>query len=67
MTGTAVLAVPPIGTELVTMCCYCRRIQKTQGCWVEDTIPASQLVSHGICRDCFAVLYPDIPIPADVP
>lgn len=34
-------------------CCRCHR-QRVNGIWVENTIPAGAMISHGLCPEDFA-------------
>ena len=63
MTGTAVLTVPADAHELTTICCHCHRVQTADGQWEPRFVPKGELVSHGICRECFAEFYPGVPLP----
>lgn len=46
--------------ELVCICCNCDRIRTRSGAWRDDISPlAGERRTHGICPDCFVVLYPD--------
>lgn len=62
MSGTVLLNVPAADRVIVRMCCHCRRIRTASG-WQHEPMPAGLPVSHGICRECYVVNYPEYPIP----
>jgi hypothetical protein len=66
MTGTDVLDFISAGGDIVTVCCHCSRVRTTEGRWEVRELPSGRSASHGICRDCFAEFYPDVPIPPNV-
>lgn len=64
-------AVPPDGLTyldphgFVTMCCHCRRTNRARQPAAWDWVPAHiesppELVSHGICRVCANLYYPEL-------
>lgn len=54
------LGVPSAQPELICSCCNCDRIRSRSGKWSEDHTPmAGERRTHGICPDCFVVLYPE--------
>jgi hypothetical protein len=63
MNGTAILETPPVGEQLVTVCCHCRRVRFPGGQWETRFLPDQELVSHGICASCFREFYPTIRMP----
>ena len=50
-------------TGILPMCAKCRRIRDAEGKWanVEDYVRrhTDAEFSHGVCPECFEVLYPD--------
>jgi hypothetical protein len=62
MVGTALPSGIVLDRTLVRMCCHCRRVWTTDG-WQHDSVPAGLRVSHGICRECYVVHYPEFPLP----
>jgi PAS domain-containing protein len=62
-------AMPEVDTlyrgreDIVTMCCHCRRTQRSDGSQTWDWVPRyleapPQRVSHGLCASCSAYFYP---------
>ena len=63
------LAMPEVTTlylgqgDIVTMCCHCRRTQRSDGSQTWDWVPRyleapPGRVSHGLCASCAAYFYP---------
>jgi hypothetical protein len=51
---------PPPPANLVCVCCNCDRVRTRSGEWRDDITPhAGERRTHGICPDCFVVLYPE--------
>ncbi len=51
---------PPESPELICVCCNCDRVRTRSGAWRDDITPlAGERRTHGICPDCFVVLYPE--------
>jgi hypothetical protein len=45
---------------MICVCCNCDRIRSRAGVWQEDLTPLTgERRTHGICPDCFVVLYPE--------
>jgi hypothetical protein len=65
MLETAVLTPERIWPEIVKVCCHCRRVRTPSGTWVSPSAVPHGPVSHGICRDCFVIHYPEFPPPED--
>lgn len=61
MVGTSVLSFPHRSEVLVTVCCHCHRVQE-DGHWQSRPVPPDRLLSHGICRECLEVYYPEYPL-----
>ena len=59
MIGTAI-PVAADARELTTICCHCRQVRTPEGRWELRYLPKDQLLSHGICPECFARFYPGI-------
>ena len=69
MFGTTALDDLPFATELVDapssspmicVCCNCDRVRSPSGEWRDDHTPvAGERHTHGICPDCFLILYPE--------
>lgn len=38
---------------MIVVCCVCQRVRQGEA-WVEETVPAGTLPSHGYCPDCAA-------------
>jgi hypothetical protein len=51
--------------QLVYVCCHCGRVRTREGRWHWPEDPPADPVSHGICRACFVVHYPEIPLPPE--
>jgi hypothetical protein len=50
----------PKKPEWVCVCCNCDRVRTRSGMWIEGHTPAvGERHTHGICPDCFVVLYPE--------
>ncbi len=47
-------------TEMICVCCNCRRERTGADEWQEHTPRPGERLTHGICRDCIYELYPDI-------
>ena len=47
-------------SELIPVCCYCRRERSGAGEWREHVPVAGERLTHGICPGCFSTLYPDL-------
>jgi hypothetical protein len=63
-TDGATTANPSAFTGLVSVCCNCDRVRSRSGKWGEDHTPTpGERRTHGICPDCFAILYPEYASP----
>lgn len=51
--------------RLETVCCHCRKVRTASGEWSDPTRPLPDLISHGICRACLVIHYPDVPPPPE--
>lgn len=50
----------PRSLDMVCVCCNCDRIRSHSGEWCNDHTPmAGERRTHGICPECFVVLYPE--------
>ena len=65
MPTTAVLVPPAETAPIVRMCCHCRRVWTADG-WRSPPEPPRGLATHGICRECFVIHYPEFPVPQEV-
>lgn len=49
---------------MVTICCSCKKIRDRQGRWQRvggyEELFSGQQVSHGVCRECAAILFPAV-------
>lgn len=43
-----------------TVCSGCGRVRVDQNHWAQMIVPTSPNISHGICRECMATLYPKV-------
>ena len=51
---------PTTSSRLICVCCNCDRVRMRSGEWVDEHTPVSgERRTHGICPDCFAMLYPE--------
>ncbi len=66
MSTTAMLTSQTDSYEIVRICCHCRRVRTTSGNWVALSSGMTGQLSHGICRECFLVHYPEFPPPDDL-
>jgi hypothetical protein len=64
------LDAPAIGQStlrspnLICVCCNCDRVRSRSGKWAGDHTPvAGERRTHGICPECFVVLYPEFANP----
>lgn len=64
MVGTVLPNRLLLDRALVRMCCHCRRVRTTDG-WDHDPVPPGLRVTHGICRECFVLHYPEYACPDD--
>lgn len=58
MSGSVLLTPTGKDQPYVRVCCHCRRIRGEKG-WQPGTLPADRWVTHGICRDCYQIHYPE--------
>jgi hypothetical protein len=59
-----VLGQPTGLPSLICVCCNCDRVRNRSGMWVGDHTPvAGERHTHGICPECFQVLYPEFADP----
>lgn len=65
MSPTAVLDSPAESQAIVRICCHCRRIWTADG-WRTPAEPPRAMLTHGICRDCFEIHYPEFRVPTEV-
>jgi hypothetical protein len=63
MSETAVLSRDCVHQEIVRVCCHCRRVRSADGQWVRPSATPPGPLSHGICRPCFLIHYPEFPLP----
>ncbi|MDY3561830.1 hypothetical protein R5W23_003258 [Gemmata sp. JC673] len=47
-------------SDLIRVCCHCRRERTTHDEWREHVPVAGEQLTHGICPDCIEMLYPDL-------
>jgi len=46
--------------KIITICMFCKRRKLDSGAWADDDNPnRTELVSHGICPDCYKEKYGD--------
>jgi hypothetical protein len=65
MFGTALPNRLILDRTVVRMCCHCRRVRTVDG-WGHEAVPENLRVSHGICRQCFELHYPEFcPAPSE--
>jgi hypothetical protein len=51
---------PSPSPDLICVCCNCDRIRSRSGKWCDPHTPqAGERRTHGLCPECFAVLYPE--------
>jgi len=41
--------------DMITICCYCKKIKNNDGTWKHKIVDSKQLKTHGICPACFEV------------
>lgn len=46
--------------DLVCVCCHCRRARTAADEWREHHPVTGERLTHGICPECVAELYPEI-------
>jgi hypothetical protein len=47
------------------VCCHCRRVWAGDH-WQTPPEPPQAVLTHGICRECFVIHYPEFPVPDDL-
>jgi hypothetical protein len=53
-------ALNPPAPAAICICCNCDRVRTRSGKWASDpTLLPGERRTHGICPECFAVLYPE--------
>ncbi len=52
--------VTPESSDLVCVCCNCRRERTAAEEWRDHTPVAGERLTHGICPACLYALYPDL-------
>ena len=43
---------------IVTICMFCKKVKK-EGKWIESEIDPAGLLSHGFCKECGKIHYPE--------
>ena len=49
-----------LSTDLIPLCCHCHRERTVVGEWREHVPVAGERLTHSICPECIAVLYPEL-------
>ena len=44
--------------NIITICMFCKKVKK-EGKWIESEIDPDVLLSHGFCKECGKIHYPE--------